>query len=99
MKLLVTGTQGTGKTVLVEYATKKDRTNFFDADTIKGLSKWRAYSTGKVVGDVAAALVDDGLQGLAGHSKPSAVSLGTSTSVIPLVTVGLRCSKSSLLYQ
>lgn len=52
MKLLVTGTPGSGKTALVEYALKHGCNNFFDSDTVKDLCEWREYASGKVVGSV-----------------------------------------------
>lgn len=53
MTTLVTGTPGSGKTTLVQYAARAGDKRFFDADKIKGLCEWRESETGKVLGLVA----------------------------------------------
>lgn len=50
MSILVTGTPGSGKTTLVEYAKAQKDSRFFDADEIEGLCEWRKFKTGRVLG-------------------------------------------------
>lgn len=50
MTTLVTGTPGSGKTTLVEYAKQHNDTRFYDADELPGLCEWREFKTGKVMG-------------------------------------------------
>jgi broad-specificity NMP kinase len=52
MSTLVTGTPGSGKTTLVEYASNKNDTRFVDADEVEYLCEWREFETGKVLGYV-----------------------------------------------
>lgn len=52
MQILVTGTPGSGKTTLTQYAMSKNDHRFFDADEIAKLCEWREYDTGKVLGYV-----------------------------------------------
>ena len=50
MKTLVTGTPGSGKTTLVEYAHTQNDKRFFDTDDIVGLCEWREFKSGKLLG-------------------------------------------------
>jgi hypothetical protein len=50
MKILVTGTPGSGKTALVEYAQSIGDVRFVDADELPGLCEWREFKTGEVLG-------------------------------------------------
>lgn len=50
MKILITGTPGSGKTSLVKYALSVNDATFVDADEVKGLCEWREFETGVVVG-------------------------------------------------
>ena len=50
MKILVTGTPGSGKTSLVEYASLQNDKRFFDTDEVQGLCEWRDFKTGQVLG-------------------------------------------------
>lgn len=50
MKILVTGTPGSGKTSLVKYAHSVNDEKFIDADEIVGLCEWQEFKTGKVLG-------------------------------------------------
>lgn len=52
MHILVTGTPGSGKTTLEQYAHSIGDTRFFDADEIDKLCEWREFATGKVLGYV-----------------------------------------------
>lgn len=52
MSVLVTGTPGSGKTTLVQFAKSAGDERFFDADEITKLCEWREYDTGKVLGYV-----------------------------------------------
>ena len=50
--MLVTGTPGSGKTTLTQYAKSTGNDRFFDADDIAKLCEWREFETGKVLGYV-----------------------------------------------
>lgn len=50
MKVLITGTPGSGKTSMVIYAHQQKDKRFFDTDEIIGLCEWREFETGKVLG-------------------------------------------------
>jgi len=50
MSTLVTGTPGSGKTSLVQYAEKLGDARFFDADEVPGLCEWREFGSEKVLG-------------------------------------------------
>jgi broad-specificity NMP kinase len=52
MSILVTGTPGSGKTTLTQYAKSVGDKRFFDADEIVKLCEWREFDTGKVLGYV-----------------------------------------------
>ncbi len=52
MATLVTGTPGSGKTTLTQYAASVGDKRFFDADEIAKLCEWREYETGNVLGYV-----------------------------------------------
>jgi broad-specificity NMP kinase len=52
MAILVTGTPGSGKTTLTQYAKSVNDKRFFDADEISKLCEWREFETGKVLGYV-----------------------------------------------
>lgn len=47
---MITGTPGSGKTTLAEYAKAQKDNLFFDADEIERLCEWREFKTGKVLG-------------------------------------------------
>lgn len=50
MKILATGTPGSGKTSLARYAHTQNDKRFFDTDEINGLCEWREFKSGKVLG-------------------------------------------------
>lgn len=50
MSTLVTGTPGSGKTTLVQYAEKLGNARFMDADEVIGLCEWREFKTDKPMG-------------------------------------------------
>lgn len=50
MKVLITGTPGSGKTTIVQFANKQNDPRFIDTDEILGLCEWREFDTGKVLG-------------------------------------------------
>jgi hypothetical protein len=50
MNILVTGTPGSGKSTLTQYAQKLKDRRFYDADEIEGLCEWREFESGKVLG-------------------------------------------------
>jgi len=53
MKILVTGTPGSGKTSLVAHAANLNDKRFVDADEISALCEWREFSSNNVVGLVS----------------------------------------------
>lgn len=53
MKILVTGTPGSGKTTIASYANKFGDKRFYDADEIDNLCEWREFATDKVLGLVS----------------------------------------------
>lgn len=50
MNALVTGTPGSGKTTLTQYASSINDGRFIDTDEMEGLCEWREFKTGKVLG-------------------------------------------------
>ena len=50
MSILVTGTPGSGKTALTQYARSVGDDRFVDADYLEGLCEWREFKTGNVLG-------------------------------------------------
>jgi broad-specificity NMP kinase len=52
MNILVTGTPGSGKTTLSNYAKSVNDQRFFDADEVDELCEWRRFDTGEVIGSV-----------------------------------------------
>jgi hypothetical protein len=52
MNFLLTGTPGSGKTALVDYANSLGDNRFVDADGLVGLCEWREFDSGKVLGSV-----------------------------------------------
>ena len=50
MPILVTGTPGSGKSTLTQYARSINDKRFFDADEIDGLCEWRVFETGEIMG-------------------------------------------------
>lgn len=50
MGALVTGTPGSGKTTLVQYAKERGNARFVDADAVVGLCEWREFATDKPMG-------------------------------------------------
>lgn len=60
MNILVTGTPGSGKTTLSNYAKSVNDQRFFDADEVDELCEWRRFDTGEVIGSVMGNLVESG---------------------------------------
>ena len=52
MNFLLTGTPGSGKIALVNYADRLGDKRFFDTDSVVGLCEWREFETGNVLGPV-----------------------------------------------
>ena len=50
MSTLITGTPGSGKTTLVNYAKSQGDRRFCDADDMPGLCEWREFASGKTIG-------------------------------------------------
>jgi len=53
MKILVTGTPGSGKTSLTNYASNLEDQRFIDTDDVSNLCEWRNLKTGHVLGLVS----------------------------------------------